>query len=59
VNQPAQHRRVLDDAGIRRGVGDRRRGVLQGVQRLDATDLLEQTEPRQLLGDGDRVDGVA
>ena len=58
-DEAAQHRRVLDDLGVGRGVGDRRRGVLQGVQRLDAAGLFEQPEPRQLLGDGDRVDRTA
>ena len=58
-DEAAQHRRVLHDLGVGRGVGDRRGGVLQGVQRLDAAGLFEQSEPRQLVGDGDRVDRAA
>ena len=55
VDQAPQQRGVLDDAGVVGGVGDRRRGVLQGVQRLRAADLLEQAVAAQLVGDGDRV----
>ena len=59
VDQPAQHRRVLDDLGVVAGARDRRRGVLQLVHRLRAADLVEQTGAAQLVGDGDRVDRAA
>ena len=59
VDQAPQDRRVLHDAGVVGGVRDRRRGVLQGVQRLHAADLLEQPSPAQFVGDGDRVGGRA
>ena len=58
-DQATQQRGVLDDPGVGGGVGDRRRGVLQRMQRLDAARLVEQAEPGQLLGDGDRVDRFA
>ena len=59
MDQPPQDRRVLHDPGVVGGVGDRRGGVLQAVQRLDTADLLEQSSPAQLVGDGDRVGGCA
>ena len=55
----AQQRGVLDDPGVVAGVRDRRRCVLQGVQGLRPADLLQQTRPPELVGHGDRVDGVA
>ncbi len=55
-DQLAQHRRVLHDLGVARGVRDRRCGVLQFEQRLCATDLIEQSVAAQFVGDGDRVD---
>jgi hypothetical protein len=59
VDQAPQQGRVLHDAGVVGGVGDRRRGVLQGVQRLGPADLLEQPVAAQLVGDGDGVGGGA
>ena len=59
VDQPAQHRRVLDDLGVVAGARDRRCGVLQLVHGLRATDLVEQPGATQLVGNGDRVDGTA
>ena len=55
VDQLAQQRRLLDDLGVVAGARDRRRGVLQLVQRLGPTDLGQQAGPAQLVGDGDRV----
>ena len=57
VDQAPQQGGVLDDPRVVGGVGDRRCGVLQGVQRLGAADLLEQPVAAQLVGDGDRVGG--
>ncbi len=56
ADQLAQHRRVLHDLGVARGVGDRRRRVLQFEQCLWPADLVEQTVAAQLVGDRDRVD---
>ena len=55
TDQAPQQRVLLDDPGVAAGVGDGRRGGLQGDEGGRATDGVEQAGPAQLLGDGDRV----
>jgi hypothetical protein len=55
VDELAEQRRLLDDLGVVARRRDRRRGVLQLVERLGPADLGEQTGPAQLVGDGDGV----
>ena len=56
VDQPPQQRGVHHDAGVVLGARHRRCCVLQIVQPLDATDVVEQSVPTQLVRDRDHVD---
>ena len=58
-DQLPQERRLLHDARVMTGARDRRRGVLQLVQRLGPADLGEQAGAAELVGDGDGIGGSA
>ena len=59
ADEPAQERRVLDDAGVAGRVADGRRGGLQLDEQARAADGVEEVGPPQLFGDRDDVDGLA
>ena len=59
ADQPPQQRELVDDARVVTGVRRRRRRRLDPQQRGAPTDGVEQLGAAQLLGDGDRVDGLA
>ena len=50
---------LLDDAGVVGGVADGRRVALEVGEDGGAADGVEQVGPAQLVGDGDRVGGLA
>ena len=59
LDELPQHRQLGDDVGVVRGVGRRRRGGLDAQQRRPAAERFELAAAPQLLGDRDRVDGLA
>ena len=59
ADESTEQRVLLDDVRVAPGVGDRRRGRLQIDEHARPADRVEQVRAAELLGDRDRVDGLA